>query len=89
MARSDVITVRIDPDTKRRLEQLSEATDRTQSWIAEAALKAYLKEQEWQVARIREGVEAADRGELVDHDRVVEWMNSWGTDHETEMPEPQ
>ena len=89
MAKSDVITIRVSPNMKLRLEALAKATERTQSWLAEAALNSYLEDQEWQIRRIQDGIAAADRGELVEHERVMEWMESWGSDHEKPMPEPQ
>jgi RHH-type rel operon transcriptional repressor/antitoxin RelB len=89
MPKSDVITVRVSPDTKRRLEALAQVTERTQSWLAESALKNYLEDQEWQVQRIQEGIAAADRGEFVEHECVMEWVDSWGTGQEKPMPEPQ
>ena len=89
MAKSDVITIRVSPDMKLRLEALARATERTQSWLAEAALNSYLENQEWQVQRIQDGIAAADRGELIEHERVMEWMETWGSDREKPMPEPQ
>lgn len=89
MPKTDVITVRVSPDTKRRLEVLAEVTERTQSWLTESALQNYLNDQEWQVQRIQEGIAAADRGEYVEHERVLAWMESWGKDEEQAMPEPR
>lgn len=79
----------VSPETKRRLEALAQATERTQSWLAEAALQNYLDSEGWQVRRIQEGVAAADRGEVIENERVLEWAESWGTDHEKLMPEPR
>jgi predicted transcriptional regulator len=86
--RNDVVTIRVSPETKRRLEALDKATDRMQSWPAEAALESWLDDQEWQVQRIQDGITAADRGEVVDHERVMEWVESWGSAHEKPRPDP-
>jgi hypothetical protein len=40
----------------------------------------------WQDAAIEEGLRAAEEGRVVDHERVVEWVESWGTDNELPMP---
>ena len=50
--RNDVVTIRVSPETKRRLEALAKATDRTPSWLAEAALEYWLDDREWQIQRI-------------------------------------
>ena len=89
MAKSDVITIRVSPETKLRLEALAKVTERTQSWLAEAALNSYLENQEWQVQRIQDGIAAADRGEFGEHKRVMEWIETWGPGDEKPMPEPR
>ena len=48
-AMSDVMTVRVEPDVKQRLEKLAKATARTKSFLAAEAIRAYLDLNEWQV----------------------------------------
>jgi len=38
------------------------------------------------LAAIDEGIEAADAGHLVDHDKVVAWVRSWGRPGELPAP---
>ena len=89
MAKTEVITVRVSPETKRRLEELSLATERPQSWLAEAAIQHYLDDQEWQIRRIQEGIAEADAGRLIDEERVLDWVASWGSGREKSMPQPE
>ena len=43
--------------------------------------------QEWQDAGIREALEASRAGEEpIEHERMVDWLKSWGTDHEQPPP---
>lgn len=50
------------------------------------ALESYLHLQEWQIARIRQGLEEARRGETVSHEAVEKWLASWGTENELDPP---
>ena len=43
------------------------------------AFQEYLALQERQVAAIREGIDAADRGEMVDHEEAVKLLQAWGS----------
>lgn len=66
----DVMTVRLEPGTVEKLEGLAKATDRTKSFLVQDAVREYLETQAWQVEAIREGVEAADRGDFVSPEKV-------------------
>ena len=59
---------------------------RTRSWLAADALSSYVESQEWQVEQTRQGIRDADEGRVVGHDRVAEWLRSWGTKSEKRPP---
>ncbi len=86
MAASEVLTVRLSPGLRRRLERLSRSTARTRSWLAVEAIEKFLADNEWQVEAIEEGVRAADAGDLHDHADVTAWVRSWGTRKEAKRP---
>ncbi len=86
MSESTLISVRVPVDVAQRLTALAEATDRSKSYLAAQAIEEYLSIQEWQLKAVEEGIREADAGELVDHERVIEWINSLGTDNEMESP---
>lgn len=80
------MTVRLPSKAKRQLEKLAHATGRTRSFLAAEAIQAYLETESWQITAIQEGVKAADAGHFVEHEKVAAWLNSWGSDRETEPP---
>jgi len=57
------------------------APNRSKSFLAAQAIEEFLALQEWQVAAIKEGIDAADRGELVSHDEAVAELSRWGKSH--------
>lgn len=77
---------RVHPEKAGLLEELSISTDRPRSWLLEQALDSYLESQAWQIAHIKEGLADADAGRMVPHERIREWLVTWGSEDEGESP---
>lgn len=77
---------RVHPEKAGLLEELSISTDRPRSWLLEQALDSYLESQAWQIAHIEEGLADADAGRMVPHERIREWLVTWGSENEGESP---
>ncbi len=84
--KTNVLTVRIDEDMNKRLNNLAKATTRTKSFIAAEAIRTFLDLNEWQVQAIQKGIHDAEKGRVVDHEKVVSWVESWGSENELERP---
>jgi predicted transcriptional regulator len=83
---SITVSVRIDVAVKQRLEKLAKSTGRSRSFLAAEAITEYLDLNEWQVAGIEKAVASLDRGEGIAHERVKEWVRSWGSKKEWPVP---
>ena len=83
------ITVRLDPETVRQLDQMAQVMDRDRSWLMSRAIERYIEDEAWQVRAIREAVRKVQEGRarFVSHEDVISWLDSWGTDNE--LPPPQ
>ncbi|HCU05762.1 MAG TPA: CopG family transcriptional regulator [Coxiellaceae bacterium] len=83
------LSIRISPKTRNQLENLSDATRRTKSFLAAEAITHYLAVQAWQIKAIKEAVKKAnsDQAHFISHDKMTDWLNSWGTENELEPPE--
>ncbi|WID94312.1 ribbon-helix-helix protein, CopG family [Bosea vestrisii] len=57
-------TIRLDDETLAKLDALAIDTDRSRNWLAAKAIENYIELNAWQIARIREGISQADRGEF-------------------------
>lgn len=57
-------TVRLDDTTIEALDRLAKQTDRSRSWLVSRAVEDYVALNEWQIAKIREGLADADRGDF-------------------------
>lgn len=86
MTDTTTMTLRVPRALKARLERLSQATERSRSWLAAHALEVYVESQEWQLAEIRKGKKDARAGRTVSHEKVARWLRSWGTKRELPAP---
>jgi predicted transcriptional regulator len=85
---SKTVSVRLDPETLERLGALSKAMDRPRAWLMAHAIRHYVENQAWQIEAIQHAVDRLEKGKakFIDHEKVEEWVNSWGTDDERETP---
>ena len=67
---ASAFTVRVDDRTLKALDDLCQQTDRSRNWVVREALRNYLELQAWQVAKIKEGIAAADRGEFATEEEL-------------------
>jgi len=67
---SEPVTLRLDAATRKRLDKLAKATERSRAALAADAVQQYLEVNEWQIAAIEEGVREANRGRLIDHSKL-------------------
>ena len=73
MLKAASLTVRVKPETRKRLDVLARVTRRSKSFVIEEALEQYLAVNEWQIQGTQEALAAADSpdAEWVEHDEVV------------------
>lgn len=64
------VTLRLDGATRKRLDRLARATERSRAALAADAVRQYLDLNEWQVAAIKAGVQEANRAQFVDHAKL-------------------
>jgi predicted transcriptional regulator len=70
MSKNAVITARVDEETLALVDRVSKAHNRSRAWfVARAITEAARREAEF-LAFVQEGIDAADRGELVPHEEV-------------------
>lgn len=74
---SDVMTIRVDRRTKSRLEKLAKAMDRTKSYVAAQAIRAYVDLNEWQIAEIKSALKEADAGDFASEEEVAAVTKKW------------
>ncbi|MEQ1688968.1 MAG: ribbon-helix-helix protein, CopG family [Sphingopyxis sp.] len=74
MSKPVVISARIDEATAALLDQVAVAQGRSRAWLVAAAVKQMAQEEAAYLAFVQEGIDAADRGELIPHEDVQTWI---------------
>ena len=71
------MTIRVDRKTKNRLEKLAKAMDRTKSYVAAEAIRAFVDLNEWQIAEIKTALKEAEAGDFASEKEVQAVMRKW------------
>jgi RHH-type transcriptional regulator, rel operon repressor / antitoxin RelB len=74
---SEVMTIRVDRKTKTRLEKLAKAMERTKSYVAAEAIRAFVDLNEWQITEIKASLQEADAGDFASEKEVQAVMKKW------------
>ena len=83
---TETLSIRIDSGTKKRLDALAKRSKRSKSFLAAEAIAAYVESEEWQFVEIHAGIAELDAGKGVSHEKVSDWVNSWGKAREKKAP---
>ena len=75
---TETLSIRIDAETKKRLEGLSRRSKRSMSILAAEAIASYVESEEWRLGEIEGGIADLDAGRGVGHEEVSRWLKSWG-----------
>lgn len=82
--------IKVDDDIRMRLKTLGEARQRTPHWLMKDAILRYLEHEEEIERRNMQASNAwkeyIETGQYVGNDKMMEWLDSWGTDKEIECP---
>lgn len=74
---STTMTVRLEDDVKDRLDVLAEATQRSKSFLAAEAIRAYVENNEWQIGEIHAALKEADAGDFATDKEVAALARKW------------
>ncbi len=84
--RSAAFSVRLKPETKKRLTKLAKASGRSSNFLISDAIESYVADQERLLAEVRQSDRQIEAGHYVPHDKMKAWLLSWGTDQELPPP---
>ena len=82
-------SVRIPDDLMAQLQKTAEQRRRSKSWLINDAVREYLQREEIRTQRLaetRQSLAEVDKGQLIEGDEVLDWLDSWGTEDEKAPP---
>jgi RHH-type transcriptional regulator, rel operon repressor / antitoxin RelB len=85
---SDMIdmNIQLPSDLADRFDSFAKNTRQSKSACVAEAIRIYLERESTQIEAIQEGIRHAESGRFVDHEKVLEWVESWDTDEEKARP---
>jgi len=85
---SQTVSIRLDDEVISRLDQLSDITDRSRSWLISHAIEQYIEHEAWQIKAIEQTLFKVQDGtaKFASHEVVSDWLSSWGSDEERTAP---
>src|ERR1700692_3239688 len=84
--RSATLSIRLKPETKKRLAKLAKTSGRSSNFLIEDAGGAYRADQERMLAEFRQADRQVKSGHYVKNEDMKAWLLSWGTDSELPVP---
>src|SRR3990167_9879552 len=83
---SPTFSIRLKPETKKRLAKLAKASGRSSNFLISDAVESYVANQERMLAEIRQADRQVKSGHYVRHEDMKAWLLSWGTEREQPPP---
>jgi predicted transcriptional regulator len=84
--RSTTLSIRLKPETKKRLARLANASGRSSNFLIADAVEAYVSDQERMLAEVRQADRQVKSGHYIKNEDMKAWLLSWGTEHELPVP---
>src|SRR5512146_58592 len=84
--RSETLSIRLKPDTKKRLTKFAKQSGRSANFLISDAVESYVSDQERLAAELRQADRQVKSGHFIRHEDMKAWLLSWGTDHELPPP---
>ena len=85
-APTKVVTAHLPLGLAERLDELAARSERSRGWIVKQALAAWVDQEEERHRLTLEALADVDAGRVIDHESIVAWAESLGT--ENPLPPP-
>jgi len=83
-------SVKLDDDLKSRIQQQADIRHRSTHWIMREAIRNYVEREEARESFKQEALASwtayQETGQHLTGQEVRDWLKTWGTDKETEIP---
>lgn len=84
-------SVKLDDELKSRIQRLADVRQRSAHWIMREAIRNYVEREEARESFKQEALASwtayQETGQHLTGQEARDWLNTWGTETETEIPE--
>ena len=84
-------SVKLDDDLKSRIQHLADLRQRSSHWIMREAIRDYVEREEARESFKQQALASwtayQETGQHLTGQEVRDWLNTWGTDKETKIPQ--
>ena len=84
--RSATLSVRLKPETKKRLARLAKTSGRSSNFLIADAVESYVSDHEAMLAELRQAERQVKSGHYIKNEDMKAWLLSWGTARELPVP---
>jgi predicted transcriptional regulator len=84
--RSATLSIRLKPETKKRLAKLAKASGRSSNFLVADAVESYGADQERLLGEVAQAERQVKAGHYIRNEDMKAWLLSWGTKHELPVP---
>lgn len=84
-----ITSIRLQADLEQPLSELADKKNRSKNWLINHAIKELIEKEKLEATRWAETLQALESvkaGDIVDGDKVHDWLESWGTPSEKAQP---
>ncbi len=74
---STTMTIRLDDEVRKRLDQLARAARRSESDLAAEAIRVFVETNEWQIGEIHAALQEAGAGDFASDEDVAALGAKW------------
>jgi predicted transcriptional regulator len=85
---SQPFSVRFDEKLKARLDEIAAREDRSLGYLVQKAVEEFVEARGFFFEEMKRAEAEANKGVFTSWEKVKAWTDSWDTDHELPMPEP-
>jgi predicted transcriptional regulator len=83
-----IISLTLEPELQKRLEEAAELSSLTPSEMAAHAIEAFIDTKTARRKDLAKALADADRGDFISQEKMHQWMDSWDSEHELASPTP-
>lgn len=80
MSETRVLTAHVPVSLAEKVDAMAARLDRSRGWVMKQALAAWVDQEQERHRMTLEALDDVDAGRVIDHEAIVAWADSLGTD---------